>query len=109
MLEQYLSKPNGFGMYAQITDEFGEGEQFAPDYAGDPADTQNVVNDIRNNTYQPGPDGLANNDDLGAESLAVHLGDARHVPGEPGPRHLVFASPGFPRKMIRLRTGRTID
>ena len=36
MLEQYLSKPNGFGMYAQITNEFGEGEQFAPDYAGDP-------------------------------------------------------------------------
>ena len=48
--------------------EFDQGEQFAPDYAGDPADAQSVVNDIRNNTYPPGPDGLANNDDLGAES-----------------------------------------
>jgi predicted alpha-1,2-mannosidase len=109
MLEHYLSKPNGFGMYAQITNEFDQGEQFAPDYAGDPADTQSVVNDIRNNTYLPGPDGLANNDDLGAESSQFIWEMLGMYPENSGRGTLVFASPGFPRATVHLGNGNTIN
>lgn len=109
MLEQYLSKPNGFGMYAQITNEFDQGEQFAPDYAGDPAATQNVVNDIRNNTYQPGPDGLPNNDDLGAESSQFIWEMLGMYPENSGRGTLVFASPGFARETIHLGNGNAIN
>ncbi len=109
MLEQYLSKPNGFGMYAQITNEFDQGEQFAPDYAGDPAMAQSAVNDIRNNTYQPGPDGLANNDDLGAESSQFIWEMLGVYPENSGRGTLVFASPGFPRVTIHPGNGRAIN
>ena len=87
MLEQYLSKPNGFGMFMQISNEFDEGEQFAPDYAGDPAGTQNAVNDIRNNTVPAGTRRPGQQRRPRRGELRVHLGDARHVPGELGPRH----------------------
>ena len=55
-------------MFAQLSNEFDFGEQFALDYAGDPAGTQKAVNNIRNTMYLPGPSGLQNNDDLGANS-----------------------------------------
>jgi len=109
MLEQYLSQPNGYGMYGEITNEFDEGEQFAPDYAGDPADTQKVVNDIRNNVYLPGPDGLANNDDLGAESSQFIWEMLGMYPENSGHGTLVFASPGFPRETIHLGNGNAIN
>ena len=109
MLEQYLSKPNGFGMYMQITNEFDEGEQFAPDYAGDPAETQSAVNDIRNNTYLPGPDGLANNDDLGAESSQFIWEMLGMYPENSGRDTLDFASPGFPRETIHLADGNAVN
>ena len=109
MLEQYLSKPNGFGMFMQISNEFDEGEQFAPDYAGDPAETQSAVNDIRNNTYQPGPDGLANNDDLGAESSQFIWEMLGMYPENSGRGTLVFASPGFPKETVHLGNGHAIN
>ena len=55
-------------MYDQVTNEFDLGEQNALDYAGDPAGAQLAVNNIRNTRLPARPDGLANNDDLGAES-----------------------------------------
>ena len=109
MLAQYLSKPNGFGMYAQITNEFDQGEQFAPDYAGDPAVAQSAANDIRNNTYQPGPDGLANNDDLGAESSQFIWEMLGMYPENSGRGTLVFGSPGFPHAVIHLGNGNTVN
>ena len=109
MLEQYLSQPNGYGMYAEITNEFDEGEQFAPDYAGDPAETQSAVNDIRNNTYLPGPDGLANNDDLGAESSQFIWEMLGMYPENSGHGTLAFASPGFPHAVIHLSDGKAIN
>ena len=67
-LARYWSQPNGYGTYAEVSNEFDLGEQDAADYAGDPAGTQLAINTIDNTVYLPGPDGLANNDDLGAES-----------------------------------------
>jgi predicted alpha-1,2-mannosidase len=108
-LEQYLSQPNGMGMYAQLTNEFDFGEQFALDYAGDPAGTQKAVNNIRNTMDLPGPDGLANNDDLGANSSSFVWEMLGMYPENSGTGTLVFASPGFPHASISLANGRTID
>jgi predicted alpha-1,2-mannosidase len=107
-LQKYLSEPNGFGMYAQLTNEFGLGEQNALDYAGDPAGTQAAVNNIRNNMYLPGPAGLPNNDDLGANSSNFVWDMLGFYPENPGSDTLVFDSPGFPSAVITLPTGKKI-
>ena len=108
-LRQYLSEPNGFGMYAQLTNEFDEGEQNAPDYAGDPAGTQAAVNNIRNGLYLPGPAGLANNDDLGANSSQFVFEMLGLYPENPGSGTLLLNSPGFPSATITLPTGKQIS
>jgi predicted alpha-1,2-mannosidase len=109
LLEQYLSKPNGFGMYAQLTNEFDFGEQFALDYAGDPAGTQDAVSNMRNTLYLPGPDGLPNNDDLGANSSAFVWEMLGMYPENSGRGTLVFASPGFPKETIHVSNGKAIN
>ncbi|HWG62474.1 MAG TPA: GH92 family glycosyl hydrolase [Streptosporangiaceae bacterium] len=107
-LRQYLSQPNGYGMHAQLTNEFDLGEQNAPDYAGDPAGTQQAVNNIRNSMYLPGPSGLANNDDLGANSSTFIWEMLGMYPENSGSDTLVFSSPGFPHEVITLPTGKRI-
>ncbi|WAX58230.1 GH92 family glycosyl hydrolase [Jatrophihabitans cynanchi] len=107
MLRKYLSKPNGFGMYAQLTNEFGFGEQYALNYAGDPAGTQQAVANIRNTMYPPGPS-LDNNDDLGANSSAFVWEMLGMYPENSGSDNLVFNSPGFPHAQITPPHGRTI-
>ena len=82
MLRQFLSQPNGFGMFAQLSNEFDFGEQYALNYAGDPAGTQQAVNNILNTMYPPGPERPAQQRRPRRQQLDVHLGDARHVPGE---------------------------
>jgi predicted alpha-1,2-mannosidase len=107
-LRQYLSEPNGFGTHAQLTNEFDFGEQNALDYAGDPAGTQAAVNNIRNGMYLPGPTGLDNNDDLGANSSTFVWEMLGMYPENSGSGNLVFASPGFPHVVIDLPSGKTI-
>ena len=108
-LKQYLSQPNGFGMFAQLTNEFDFGEQNALDYAGDPAGTQQAVNNIRDTMYPPGPSGLQNNDDLGANSSSFLWEMLGLYPENSGSDNLVFASPGFPHAAISLPNGRSIS
>jgi predicted alpha-1,2-mannosidase len=108
LLRKYLSEPNGFGMFAQLTNEFDQGEQNAGDYAGDPAGTQQAVNNIRNGMYLPGPSGLANNDDLGANSSAFVWEMLGMYPENSGSDTLVFTGPGFPHAVITLPSGKTI-
>jgi predicted alpha-1,2-mannosidase len=101
-LRTYLSQPNGHGMHPYLADEFDLGEQFAPDYAGYPSETQYVVNNLRRNLYLPGPDGLNNNDDLGAESSQFIWEMLGFYPENPGSGNLVLASPGFSKIVISL-------
>ena len=108
-LKQYLSQPNGFGMFAQLTNEFDFGEQNALDYAGDPAGTQQAVNNTRDTMYRAGPSGLQNNDDLGANSSSFIWEMLGLYPENSGSDNLVFASPGFPHAGISLPNGRTIS
>ncbi len=108
-LRKYLSQPNGLGMHPFLANEFDLGEQFAPDYAGYPSETQFVVNKLRRNLYRPGPAGLNNNDDLGSESSQFIWEMIGLYPENPGSGNLVFASPGFPHVAISLPTdGSTI-
>ena len=107
-LQRYLSRPDGQGTYAKIANEFDLGEQFAPDYAGDPAAAQKAVSVIRNVIYLPGPDGILNNDDLGAESSQYIWEMLGMYPENPGSDNLVFASPGFSQEVISLPNGKTI-
>jgi predicted alpha-1,2-mannosidase len=107
-LQAYLSQPNGNGMYDEIANEFALGEQFALDYAGDPAATQAEVRNIENTVYLPGPSGLANNDDLGAESSSYLWQMLGLYPENPGNDTLLLNSPGFPQAQITLSNGKTI-
>ena len=107
-LQAYLSQPNGNGMYDEIANEFDLGEQFGLDYAGDPAGTQAAVRNIENTVYLPGPSGLANNDDLGAESSSYLWQMLGLYPENPGTDTLLLNSPGFPHAQISLANGQTI-
>jgi predicted alpha-1,2-mannosidase len=107
-LRQYLSRPNGRGTYAFLSNEFDLGEQNALDYAGDPAGTQQAVSRIRTTLYRPGPDGLPNNDDLGAVSSQFIWEMLGMYPENPGSGNLVLATPGFPLAIIHPGLGGTI-
>lgn len=107
-LKHFLSRPDGKGVYAKLSNEFGLGEQNALDYARDPADVQRLVNNIRDHLYLPGPGGLRNNDDLGGESSQFIWEMLGLYPENPGTDTLVFASPGFPRAVITPPGGRSI-
>ncbi len=95
-------------MHALLTNEFGFGEQYALNYAQDPAGTQQAVNHIRNTMYKPGPSGLSDNDDLGANSSAFVWEMLGMYPENSGSDTLVFNGPGFPHIGITLPTGKTI-
>jgi predicted alpha-1,2-mannosidase len=107
-LQSYLSQPNGNGMFDEIANEFDLGEQFALDYAGDPAATQAAVRNIENTVYLPGPSGIDNNDDLGAESSSFLWQELGLYPENPGDGTLLLNSPAFPHAQITLSNGRTI-
>ena len=107
-LQAYLSQPNGNGMFDEIANEFDLGEQFGLDYAGDPAGTQAAVRNIENTVYLPGPSGLDNNDDLGAESSSYLWQMLGLYPENPGTDTLLLNSPGFPHAQISLANGKTI-
>ena len=106
-LRKFLSRPDGYGEYAQLSNEFGSGEEYAPDYAGDPAGAQQAVNTLRYGLYLPGPSGLPDNDDLGANSSAFVWAMLGMFPENPGSDTLVFGSPGFPHATVSLPSGKT--
>ena len=108
-LQSYLSQPNGSGMYAEIANEFNLGEQYALYYAQDPAGAQNAVHTIETSVYQPGPSGLNNNDDLGAESSQYIWEMLGLYPENPGSDTLLLSTPGFAHEQISLANGRTIS
>jgi predicted alpha-1,2-mannosidase len=107
-ISQYLSQPNGYGMFAQLSNEFDFGEQYMPDYDGDPAGAQLAVNTMLNTMQAPGPSGLPNNDDLGANSSTTVWEMLGMYPENSGTGTLVFSGPHFPQASIRLRGGKTI-
>ncbi len=78
------------------------------DYAGAPYKTQRVVRQIVNNLYQPVPDGLAGNDDLGEMSSWYVFAAMGMYPETPGTANLALASPLFPNITVYRSGGQTI-
>ena len=107
-LTTYLSQPAGTGMYAELDNEFDLGEEYALDYAGDPAGTQAAVHNLDTTVFNPGPSGLNNNDDLGAESSTFIWNMLGLYPENPGSDTLLLNSPGFAHEQIALSNGHTI-
>ena len=66
------------------------------------------MRNIENTVYLPGPSGLANNDDLGAESSSYLWQMLGLYPENPGTDTLLLNSPGFPHAQISLANGKTI-
>ncbi|MCW2864097.1 MAG: hypothetical protein JWP48_5805, partial [Actinoallomurus sp.] len=69
---------------------------------------QQAVNTLRYGLYLPGPSGLPDNDDLGANSSAFVWSMLGMFPENPGSDTLVYGSPGFPKATISLPSGKTI-
>lgn len=107
-LQDYLSRPNGNGVYAEIANEFDLGEQYAPYYAGAPTVAQAAIHTIESTVYQPGPSGLDNNDDLGAMSATDIWQLLGLYPENPGSDTLLLSTPGFDHERVSLPNGNTI-
>jgi predicted alpha-1,2-mannosidase len=108
-LTAYLSQPQAQGMYAELDNEFDLGEQYALDYAGDPAGTAAAIHNLDTTVFTPGPSGLDNNDDLGAESSSFIWNMLGLYPENPGSTTLVLNAPSFAHEQISLSNGRTIN
>ena len=63
------------------------------------------MHNIDNTVYLPGPSGLDNNDDLGAESSPFIWEMLGLYPENPGSGTLLLNSPGFPHAQITLPNG----
>jgi predicted alpha-1,2-mannosidase len=108
LVNQYLSQPNGGGTFAELSNEFDFGEQYMGDYDQDPAGTQAAVNNMLNTMQAPGPSGLPNNDDLGANSSTTIWEMLGMYPENSGTDTMVFSGPHFPHASISLPNGKTI-
>jgi predicted alpha-1,2-mannosidase len=108
LVNQYLSQPNGGGMFGELSNEFDFGEQYMPDYDQDPAGAQLAVNTMLNTMQAPGPSGLPNNDDLGANSSTTIWEMLGMYPENSGTDTMVFNGPHFPHASISLPNGNTI-
>ena len=78
-------------------------------WAGAPARTQRLVQQIMRRAFGRGPDGLAGNDDLGAVSgwyVWAALGLYPSIPGLPG---VSLSSPQFEAITLRLANGRRLQ
>ncbi|WP_376796574.1 GH92 family glycosyl hydrolase [Thermogemmatispora sp.] len=79
------------------------------DYAGAPYKTQQVVRQVVNTLYAPGPGGLAGNDDLGEMSSWYVFAALGFFPIVPGSADLVLASPLFPSIKLTRPSGQVIQ
>ena len=97
MLERYLSRPNGSGTYALLSERVRLRRAVRARLRRRSCRHPEGGGQIRNTMYHPGPDRLANNDDLGASSSSYVWEMLGMYPENPGRGTLVFASPGFPQ------------
>jgi predicted alpha-1,2-mannosidase len=79
------------------------------DYVGTPYKAQQVVRNVENTIWSPGPGGIAGNDDLGTMSAWYVWAALGMFPEVPGTSDLVLASPLFPSITIHRESGQTIQ
>ncbi|MFD7920909.1 GH92 family glycosyl hydrolase [Streptomyces sp. NPDC059740] len=110
-LDQYFTKLNAGPKepYAFLGNEPSLGTPWSYDYAGAPYRTQDVVRQAVDTLYQPTPDGLVGNDDLGEMSSWYVWAAMGMYPAVPGRAELALASPLFPHVTVRRGSGQTLS
>jgi predicted alpha-1,2-mannosidase len=78
------------------------------DYAGAPAETEQVVREIQAEDFNDTPEGLPGNDDLGAVSSWYVWSALGAYPETPGSADLVLGSPLFNTTSVQLADGKTV-
>ncbi len=78
------------------------------DYAGRPAQTEEVVRQIQSQLFTDTPGGLVGNDDLGAMSSWYVWSALGAYPEMPGSADVALGSPLFPSITLALADGKTI-
>jgi predicted alpha-1,2-mannosidase len=78
------------------------------DYLGAPYKTQQIVRQVENTIYAPGPGGLAGNDDLGEMSSWYVFAALGLFPETPGTADLALGSPLFSSITLKRESGQTI-
>ena len=79
------------------------------DYIGTPYKTQQIVRNVENTLWYPGPQGMAGNDDLGTMSAWYVWAALGMFPETPGTANLVLTSPLFPSITIHRESGQTFQ
>lgn len=77
-------------------------------FAGAPYKTQGLLRRVLNELYNPNPEGLVGNDDLGEMSSWYMWAALGMYPEIPGRAELVLGSPLFPRAVVKTGAGKTI-
>ena len=109
-LDKFFEKVSGWGLpNYTVANEPDFCAAYAYNWAGVPWKTQQVIDRIQRETFFNRPDGLPGNDDLGATS-GVYLWNALGMyPVIPGVGGVALGTPMFPRALIRLGDGRSIE
>ena len=94
---------------AYMGNEPCEGVPWVYDFAGAPWRTQNIVSRIRYELFFAAPNGLPGNDDGGALSSWYVLSALGLYPEIPGVAGFAVGSPLFPKVIIHLENGKTIQ
>lgn len=79
------------------------------DFAGAPSRAQAVVRRIQNELFTAKPNGLPGNDDAGALSSWYVFSVLGFYPEIPGVAGVAVGSPAFPRTVVHLENGKTIQ
>ncbi|WP_394617318.1 GH92 family glycosyl hydrolase [Lentzea sp. JNUCC 0626] len=109
-LDTFFTKLNA-GMeepYAFMGNEPNANAPWIYAYAGAPAKTQAVVRRVMTELYNPRPEGLIGNDDLGQMSSWYVWAALGMYPQTPGRAEVVLGSPLFPKTVLTTGAGKKI-
>jgi len=109
-LDQFFKKLSGWAVpFFTVTNEPDFCAPYAYLWTGSPWKTPEVIDRVRRETFTTKPNGLPGNDDLGATS-GVYVWNALGMyPVIPGVGGLALGTPLFPRAMVRLGNGGTLE
>jgi predicted alpha-1,2-mannosidase len=94
--------------YAFLGNEPNANAPWLYDFAGAPHKTQSLVRRAMTELYNPNPEGLVGNDDLGQMSSWYVWSALGMYPEIPGRAELVLGSPLFAKAVVHTGAGRTI-
>jgi putative alpha-1,2-mannosidase len=109
-LDTFFTKLNA-GMsepYAFMGNEPNSNAPWVYAYTGAPAKTQAVVRRVMTELYNPRPEGLVGNDDLGQMSSWYVWAALGMYPQVPGRAEMVLGSPLFPKAVLTTGAGKKI-